>query len=49
MDLFSRKATFEMVKENPEAVMFHAVKFQSGSRYPLALQCFQFIKQEQSK
>lgn len=40
MNLFSRTASFEEVKKDDEALAYHAVKFQSGHRYPLALQCF---------
>lgn len=46
MDLFSRKAKFEFVITNEEAVMFHAVKWQSGARYELAKQCYQYIQQK---
>lgn len=46
MDLFSKKANFDDVVKNEEALMFHAVKFQSGFRYELARQCFQHIQQQ---
>jgi hypothetical protein len=45
-DLFSRKAKFELVKEDMRAVAFHCSRFENGSRDPLALQCYQMIKQE---
>jgi hypothetical protein len=44
MDLFSRKAKFHDVVKNEQAVVFHAVKYQSGNRYPLAIMCFQHIQ-----
>ena len=37
----SMKARFEDVRYDIPAVKFHAVKFESGSTYPLAKQCFQ--------
>lgn len=46
MDLFSRKAKFEFVIANEEAIMFHAVKWQAGARYELAKQCFQYVQQK---
>lgn len=47
MNLFSKTADPELVKKDKEAVMYHAVKFQSGHRYPLARLCFHLIQQEQ--
>lgn len=44
MDLFSRKAKFHDVVKNEEALVYHAVKYQSGNRYPLAVLCFQYIQ-----
>lgn len=44
MDLFSRKAKFHDVVKNEQALVFHAVKYQSGNRYPLAVMCFQYIQ-----
>lgn len=49
MDLFSRKAKFHEVVKNDEAIKFHAVKYQAGNRYPLALQCYQYIQQQALK
>lgn len=49
MDLFSKKANFNDVIKNEEALMFHAVKFQSGFRYELAKLCFQHIQQRKIK
>jgi hypothetical protein len=46
VNLFSNKADPELVKKDPEAVRYHAVRFQSGHRYPLALLCFHLIQQE---
>jgi hypothetical protein len=31
------------------AVEFHASRFENGSRDPLALQCYQIIKQEEAE
>lgn len=44
MNLFSKTADFEEVKKDEEALLYHAVKFQSGHRYPLAVQCFSYIQ-----
>jgi hypothetical protein len=46
VDLFSRKAKFHEVVKDKEALQFHAVKYQHGSRYPLALQSFQYLQQQ---
>jgi len=48
-DLFSRKTKFELVKEDYKAVEFHTSRFLNGSRDPLALQCYQLLKQEAMK
>lgn len=44
MDKFSRKAKFEQVKYDMDAVKFHSDKYLSGSVYPLARQCFQLVQ-----
>jgi hypothetical protein len=44
MDLFSRKAKFHDVVKNEEALVYHAVKYQGGNRYPLAVMCFQHLQ-----
>lgn len=44
MDNFSRKAKFESVKFDPEAIKFHAQKYTAGAVYPLAKQCFQYVQ-----
>jgi hypothetical protein len=44
MDLFSRKAKFHEVVKSEEALIYHAVKYQSGNRYPLAIMCYQHIQ-----
>lgn len=44
VDKLSRKASFEQVKYDLNAVKFHAEKYQSGSVYPLAKQCFQLVQ-----
>lgn len=44
MNLFSKTADFEEVKKEEEALLYHAVKFQSGHRYTLAVQCFSYIQ-----
>ena len=49
MDLFSRNAKFELVMHNEEALLYHAVKWQSGSRYNLAKQCFQMVQLKKQK
>ena len=43
-DVFSRDADFKQVLKDEEALMFHAVKFQSGHRYPLAVLCYAEIQ-----
>jgi hypothetical protein len=42
-DLYTRKASFTKVVKDPQAVEFHASKYLAGSRYPLALQCYQHL------
>ena len=44
MDNMSRKAKFESVKFDAKALKFHADKYLSGSVYPLAKQCFQYVE-----
>lgn len=44
MDKFSRKAKFEQIKYDMNAVKFHSDKYLSGSVYPLAKQCFQLVQ-----
>jgi hypothetical protein len=44
MNLLSSKAKFHEVVKNEEALMYHAVKYQTGNRYPLAVMCFQYIQ-----
>lgn len=41
MDNYSRNAKFETVKFDEEAVVYHAMKYEMGFRYPLALACYQ--------
>jgi hypothetical protein len=41
---FSRKAKFESVKYDEEAVKFHAEKYDAGFRYPLGLACYQLTQ-----
>lgn len=45
MNLYSRLAKFHDVVQNEDALLYHAVKYQSGSRYPLAKECFQYVQQ----
>jgi hypothetical protein len=49
VDLYTRKAQFTRVMEDPKAIEFHASKYLSGSRYPLALQCYQYLMLMQLK
>lgn len=44
MDNYSRKAKFENVKYDEEALQFHAEKYRLGFRYPLSLACYQFLE-----
>lgn len=39
-NLFSKKAEFEDVVKDKDAVDFHAEKFLAGFRYPLAWACY---------
>lgn len=48
-DLFTRKARFDLVKEDIKALEFHASRFLNGSRDALALQCYQVVQQEATK
>lgn len=47
--LFSIKAKFHEVVKDREALMYHAVRYQAGHRYPLALHCYQYIQMEEIK
>ena len=49
VDLYTRKAAFTKVSEDPKAVEFHASKYLGGFRYPLALQCYQHLMLMQLK
>lgn len=40
-DLHSRKASFDLVKQDKKALEFHKDRFESGSRDSLAKMCFQ--------
>jgi len=44
MDNYSRKAKFETVRFDEEAVAFHAMKFELGFRYPLSVACYQMLQ-----
>lgn len=44
MNLLSTKAKFHEVVKNEEALVYHAVKYQTGNRYPLATMCFQYLQ-----
>jgi hypothetical protein len=46
-NLFSKNADPELVRQDPEAIRYHAVKFHSGHRYPLAALCVHWLQQEQ--
>lgn len=48
-DLYTRRATFTQVQGDPKAIEFHASKYLSGMRYPLALQCYQYLKLQELK
>jgi len=43
MDKFSRKAKFEQIKYDIDAVKFHADKYSNGSVYQLAKDCYQLV------
>lgn len=43
ISLFSRKASFEQVKSDYEALTYHYSRYRLGERDLLAIQCFQFI------
>jgi len=52
MDNYSRNAKFETVKFDPEAVLYHSMKYEMGFRYPLSLACYQMtqiIKMKEEK
>lgn len=44
MDLTSRKASFELVKENEEALEFHKERFERGFRDELARKCYTYYQ-----
>lgn len=44
MDLYSRKAKFENVKEDEKALEFHKSRYDNGSRDALAKLCWQTIE-----
>lgn len=44
-DLFSRKAKFDQIKYVPEALTFHASRYENGSVDALAKQAFQYLQQ----
>ena len=44
VDKLSRKANFEQIKYDIDAVKFHATKYEDGAVYPLAKQCFQLVQ-----
>ena len=48
-DLYTRKARFNEVTADPKAIEFHASKYLTGSRYPLALHCYQYLKLQELK
>jgi len=43
ISLFSRKAPFNLVKDDYEAVTYHYSRYRLGDRDLLAIQCFQMI------
>lgn len=45
MDLFSRKAKFDQIRYVPEALTFHANRYENGSVDALAKQAFQYLQQ----
>ncbi len=52
MNNYSRDAKFETVKFDPEAVLYHTMKYEMGFRYPLSLACYQLtqiIKMKEEK
>lgn len=44
MDNYNRKAKFDNVKYDEEALAFHAEKYELGFRYPLSLACYQYLQ-----
>jgi hypothetical protein len=44
MDLFSKKASFELVRENQEALDFHKDRFERGFRDDLARKCYTYCQ-----
>lgn len=49
MDKYSQKASFEKIKDDWEAVRFHALKFEMGYRYTLARLCYQLYELDRMK
>lgn len=49
MDLFSKKADFEEVIKNKEAMMYHIMKYEMGFRYSLSLACYQYDRIQKEK
>lgn len=53
MDLLSRKAPFDLVKEDPKALQFHIDRYERGAIDKLARFCYQYSqlnqKREQAK
>jgi len=49
MDLFSRKAPFDLVKEDPKAVQFHTDRRERGAVDPLAKLCYQLTQQQKAQ
>ena len=41
---YSRKAKFDTVRFDEEAVKFHCEKYEHGIKYPLSLACYQMTK-----
>lgn len=41
---YSRKARFDDVKFDEEALKFHAEKYELGFKYPLSFACYQFMQ-----
>ena len=43
-DNYNRKAKFDNVKYDEDALRFHAEKYELGFRYPLSLACYQYLQ-----
>lgn len=41
---YSKTAKFENVRFDEEAVLFHAMKYEMGYRYPLSTACYQLTQ-----